>query len=207
LNNYSVVEVESTNELITIITMEWLSPIQEIEKERMSSVTIDILDNDSIDITLKSILKKSENTNKFHPGLIFAAVKACAILAVLLHTPIIIGDLYFGFADTSCVHECADGFELSMKTYLIVSAFVAFSTTLCIISLTFVKNINLLTVWYIKIVGIIHLLFCFTWNVLGGIIFWGTILPNGKCSRNVSTYIYVTLVIKIIVNLFSISVK
>ena len=40
------------------------------------------------------------------------------------------------------------------------------------------------------------------WNILGAVTFWKTIYKGGKCDLMISTYIYVSLIIKLIINSF-----
>ena len=36
------------------------------------------------------------------------------------------------------------------------------------------------------------------WNILGAVIFWGSIYATNHCSKQVSTYIFVSLIIKFV---------
>jgi hypothetical protein len=134
-----------------------------------------------------------------------SVLKACSILfIVIISTPIIISDLYFGFTDKSCVNDMPAGLEISMKLYLLVSGFV--SLTAMIVYITCISlfssidenNANLFCVYFTSLIGQI---FHIVWNILGAIVFWGTIYGEKKCDRNVSTYIFVSLILKLIAHL------
>ena len=57
---------------------------------------------------------------------------------------------------------------------------------------------NLCCVYFTAaIAGVFHLI----WNILGAIVFWGTIYGENICDKNVSTYMFVSLIIKLIANL------
>lgn len=136
--------------------------------------------------------------------------KICFTLILLaIASPMIISDLYFGFTDKSCVDSLPDGEGniISMKSYLLVSGFVnasavvAFILNICSLSIANEKKSES-TCW-VHIGAVIFSLFDIMWNMLGAIAFWGTIYGEKICNKNVSTYIFVSLVIKLTCNLTS----
>ena len=153
--------------------------------------------------TLKGILRR-ETPEAIELDLQDSVLKACSILfIVIISTPIIISDLYFGFTDTSCVNDTPNGLSISMKLYLLVSGF--FSLTAMVVYITCISlfssidenNSNLFCVYFTSsIAQIFHII----WNILGAIVFWGTIYGEKNCDKNVSTYIFVSLIIKFIAN-------
>ena len=158
-----------------------------------------------LEIPLKSILKKQssfaeeEETNTLN-----RTVKLCAIvLIIILFVPIICCDIYFGFTDNSCINEIATGLNFTMKIYLLVSGFIGLASvifTICLICLISDNETNLP---YAKIFGLISLLFQIIWNLLGSATFWGTLYKEGNCDLTTSTYIYVSLIIKLVCNLLN----
>jgi len=41
----------------------------------------------------------------------------------------------------------------------------------------------------------------FTVNIMGSLIFWGAIYGKEACSSNISTYIFITIIIKFVANI------
>ena len=153
-------------------------------------------------VSLKGILKKSNDVeDEARAGLI--VIKLCTtLLMIVLTTPIIICDLYFGFSDHSCINEMPDGFNYTMKLYLLVSGFMGLSLLLFIIyttcSLSINNDNNQTSIICAGCIGLIMLLFNLIWNILGAVTFWGSIYKGGHCDSEISTYIYVSLIIKLV---------
>jgi hypothetical protein len=156
---------------------------------------------------LRGILRR-ETPEAIELDLQDSVLKACSILfIVIICTPIIISDLYFGFTDTSCVNDMPAGLEISMKLYLLVSGFVSLTAMVVYIKCISLfssldeNNANLFCVYFTSlIVQTFHII----WTILGAIVFWGTIYGEKKCDKNVSTYIFVSLIIKFVGNLVGI---
>jgi hypothetical protein len=158
---------------------------------------------------LKSILKKQSSIASEQDNLILhKAVSFCAsVLIMIICIPVIFCDLYYGFTDKSCINETPNGLNFTMKIYLLVSGFtglLAMLISICIIcSLPkYINNEqNLICIRYFGLIGGLFHLF---WNILGAATFWGTIYKEDNCNSIVSTYIYVSLLIKFIGNLLGI---
>jgi hypothetical protein len=154
---------------------------------------------------LKGILKKSHDEEDESRAGLFV-IKLCSTLVmIVLTTPIIVCDLYFGFSDNSCINEMPDGFNYTMKLYLLVSGFMGLSWLLFIIyttcSLSINNDNNQTSIICAGCIGLIVLLFNLIWNILGAVTFWGSIYKRGHCDSETSTYIYVSLIIKLIATL------
>ena len=132
------------------------------------------------------------------------------LVVVIFVSPFVICDLVFGYTDDSCVDIYPENFHvMNMKIYLLVSGYCAIG----IISSIFVK-------WYFVASGdiennivlfgllsvVLHLsqLFLIIWNIMGAVIFWGTLNKRNLCSRSINTYLFVSLIIKLIVNFYNI---
>jgi len=158
--------------------------------------------NNSEKAVLKGILKKSHDVDyETRTGLM--VIKLCTTLLMFVLTmPIIICDLYFGFSDHSCINEMPDGFNYTMKLYLLVSGFMGLSWLLFIIyttcSLTINNDNNQTSIICAGCIGLIVLIFNLIWNILGAVAFWGSIYKGGHCDSKTSTYIYVSLIIKFV---------
>jgi len=149
-------------------------------------------------------LSKSITVYKPRSTIGIIILKICATIVVLLiSSPIIVTDLYFGFTDISCVNHKPDDLDISMKVYLLISGFadmvlvMIYIINICLLSsINDSCNIGLLTcIYYTLKVGLI---FHIIWDIVGGIIFWNTVNRENICDKKVSTYIYVTLIIKFI---------
>lgn len=151
-------------------------------------------------VSLKGILKKSNHVeDDSRTGLL--VIKLCTtLLMIIIATPIIVCDIYFGSTDNSCINEMPDGFNYTMKLYLLVSGFMGLSWLLFIICTTcaFSINTNDSTIIFVKCIGLIVLIFNLIWNILGAATFWGSIYKGGHCDLTTSTYIYVSLILKLI---------
>ena len=136
-------------------------------------------------------------------------MKLCfALIILIIMTPIIFCDLYFGFTDLSCSREQPDELAITVKLYLIVSGFVGLSVMTAIFigiaCFDFDENYaNDLFIMSCCSCGAICLeLFNLVWNILGAVVFWEYIYGNGNCNKNFSTYVFVSLIIKFISILF-----
>jgi len=158
--------------------------------------------NSSEKSVLKGILKKSNSVEDDARTGLFVIKLCTTLLMIVLMTPIIVCDLYFGFAGNSCINEMPDGFNYTMKLYLLVSGFMGLSWLLLIIcttcSLSNNNNNNVTSIICVNFIGLIVLIFNLIWNILGAITFWGSIYKGGHCDSKTSTYIYVSLILKLI---------
>jgi hypothetical protein len=181
----------------------------------ISDVEAQIIENnvnenrDTLSVPLKSILRREVPSSVETEEAGIMVLKICSIIFILIiMVPIIIADLYFGFTDTSCVKDKPDGLDISMKLYLLVSGFVGMGAILIYIAsicLLSPKNDekNVASICCIYFAGFTTAIFHLIWNILGAIVFWGTIYGEKICNKNVSTYIFVSLIIKLIGNLAS----
>ena len=92
-----------------------------------------------------------------------------------------------------------------MKIYLLVSGYLAIGLLSCIIiNLYFAAddNIgeNIILVAFLSIVLHISQVFFVIWNVLGAVIFWGTLNKHNYCSKSINTYLFVSLIMKLFAN-------
>ena len=153
-------------------------------------------------VSLKGILKKScDMDDEIRTGKM--VIKMCTtLLFIVLTTPIIVCDLYFGFSDHSCINEMPDGFNYTMKLYLLVSGFIGLSWLLFMIyttcSLSNNNDNNQTSIICAGCIGLIVLIFNLIWNILGAVTFWGSVYKGGHCDSKTSSYIYVSLIIKLV---------
>jgi hypothetical protein len=191
------------------------------ESEKMSSIIIDIESDiesqnetkkevqHEIKVPLRGILKNTKENIIYNDKIEQRFMKLCfALIILIIMTPIIFCDLYFGFTDLSCSREQPDELAITVKLYLIVSGFVGLSVMTAIFigiaCFDFDENYaNDLFIMSCCSCGAICLeLFNLVWNILGAVVFWEYIYGNGNCNKNFSTYVFVSLIIKFISILF-----
>jgi len=154
---------------------------------------------------LKGILKKPEIISEELTKTELQTAKICStILFIIIMVPIIVCDLYFGFTDNSCINESPSGLDYTLKMYLLVSGFAGLTVLLVLIcvtcSLSSDDDKNITNLLCIKCLGLVSTIFQIIWNILGAVTFWGTVYKTGNCNNMISTYIYVSLIIKFVGN-------
>jgi len=156
---------------------------------------------------VKSILKRTnreiENDNKIKAFILqFISI----LFVALFVSPFVICDLVFGYNDDSCVDIYPENMSfINMKIYLLVSGYLAIGLLSCIIvNLYFASddNIgnNIILVAFLSIVLYISQVFFIIWNILGAVIFWGTLNKQNYCSKSINTYLFVSLIMKLFAN-------
>jgi len=186
--------------------------INEVEGDRMSSIVIDveihgssqsIISDTSIETPLKGILKKSSDYSEEDRLLQLRAAKVCSsIMILIICIPIIFCDIYYSLTDVSCVNESPSYLDISLKIYLLLSGII--NLILIIIAITiiiFIKDFSDKNdIAYLLTFGNSYISFIFNlvWNIIGSIVFWGYIYDNGTCKIEISTYVFISLIIKLL---------
>jgi hypothetical protein len=166
------------------------------------------LSNNNISIPdFKGILKNTSREIESDNKIKNLILKFIGILCVaLLVSPFIICDLVFGYKDDSCVDIYPENMNfMNMKIYLLVSGYLAIGILSCIIiNLYFAadNNIseNIILFSFLSIVIHISQVFFIIWNILGAVIFWGTLNKHNNCSKSINTYLFVSLIMKLFAN-------
>lgn len=128
--------------------------------------------------------------------------------------PFIFCDLYYGYGSNSCVNHYSNTLKINMKTYLLVNAY---ASIIGIFILNFInvfrKKDNLVNdekKMYLIIlfifVEMFVILFISTWNIIGSVIFWTTLYNQGKCDKNISTYLFVSFIVKLLISAFGLNI-
>lgn len=156
---------------------------------------------------VKSILKKTTHNSESDNKIKTFILQFIGILFVaLLVSPFVVCDLVFGYNDDSCVDIYPENMSfINMKIYLLVSGYLAIGVLSCIIiNLYFASdnNIgeNIVLVVFLSIVLYISQVFFVIWNILGAVIFWGTLNKHNYCSKSINTYLFVSLIMKLFAN-------
>ena len=153
---------------------------------------------------LKSILKKPYKERAYTAHVIKYII---SFVTFLLCFPIVICDLYYGYSRDSCVEEYPNNLNINMKIYLVVGAYtniLIMMLVICSISCLSRRNsqaMHLYVVTVPKLIITYGSLFLLAWNIIGSVIFWGMLYNKNLCSSNISTYLFVTLVVKLVCNL------
>jgi hypothetical protein len=161
----------------------------------------EINNKNDIESTLNSVDSSSQIKNKEESKILLISVY---IILTIFLLPIIICDFYYGINDNSCVKIYPDGINITMKDYLITCSLMTISILIMsFISIYMTLNKNLENDKFnIIIYGTIPIyiigIFVIAWHIAGSVIFWGTLYPEHICNTNVSTYLFVTLIIKLI---------
>lgn len=156
---------------------------------------------------VKGILKKTTHNSESDNKIKTFILQFIGILFVaLLVSPFVVCDLVFGYNDDSCVDIYPENMSfINMKIYLLVSGYLAIGVLSCIIiNLYFASdnNIgeNIVLVVFLSIVLYISQVFFVIWNILGAVIFWGTLNKHNYCSKSINTYLFVSLIMKLFAN-------
>ena len=126
------------------------------------------------------------------------------IILTIILLPIIICDFYYALNDESCVKIYPEGLNITMKDYLITCS----TMTIILLIISFVTSYIMLNkdlyneknyiIIYGTIPTLIISIFPISWHIVGATIFWQGLYQQNSCDRDVSTYLFVSLIIKII---------
>lgn len=159
---------------------------------------------------LKSILKKDDIDNTAEKKIEILIFKIYSTILILIFMmPIIVLDLYFGFNDKSCINKKSNGIIFTMNIGLLVSGFLGVVNLLilfcnnCLLSKdTDTDQIYNIKAAFLKFIEIFGNILYLIWNIIFAIVFWGTIYKKDVCDNTVSIYIFISLILKFISNLF-----
>jgi len=156
-------------------------------------------------LKLKGILKKDDPEEEKRLSEMLNFISMMGI--ILLSIPIIFCDIYYSFTDDSCVDLSPDNLKLNLKMYLLVSVgfnivwLILVTLSSCYLpSRADVVSNRQITKVLILVASFINLV-TFTNNIMGSVIFWGSLYTRQLCSSDISTYIFISLIIKFIANI------
>ena len=170
---------------------------------------------ESLYTPLRGILKNPDS-NRENDEIFEARVTSIcsSIILIIIWIPIITLDLYFGFSESTCsTKEPNDNsFKnlIKLKIYLLVSGFIGIVSLAAILTAIYIfhqkldraSNIYLYSITFATMY--LTYLFSIIWNFMGSITFWGFIFDNKTCGQNFITYIFVSLIIKLLSSLITI---
>lgn len=118
--------------------------------------------------------------------------------------PLIVGDIYFGYKDFSCVHLPIEnthiGFNLSI--WLKISGWTNLAFVILPIINYFLASAPRFLTGYL-VFGLLYALFRFAWLIVGGVMFWGYLWPNRLCAEALNTYVWVDLIYSFVICLMT----
>lgn len=176
-------------------------------------VVIDIKnDDESIPVSeLKGILHKPTQNNEDTEVIIKTAL---SVFIIIISLPFITCDIYYAYNDHSCVKEYPNKININLELYLLLSGYMLLSKIILVIfgmfsvSYRYSDFINVSVMILLGLLMVVYELFNVIWNIIGAIIFWGNIYKNNNCNNDVSTYMFVSLIIKLMINfIFIINLK
>ena len=157
---------------------------------------------------LRGILKRPYKGGEYTPHVIKHMLSFVPFLACF---PIVICDLFYGYNKNSCVEDYPHNLNINMKIYLVVGAYTSIlimGLVISCISCVSNKDGTSIHMWLVTIPKLIITygsLFLLAWNIIGAALFWGLIYNKNLCDNNTSTYLFITLIIKLVCNLTSLA--
>jgi len=157
---------------------------------------------------IKSILKIQPSVEE--NMMLEKKIIVCCIwmITLILYLPIIICDVYFAYNDNTCINKYSSDINVNLKQYLIVSAlttFVMINAYMLITNYSINNEYSKSVCFLFSTCVFMSLLrlFVLVWNILGAFIFWGSIYGKGYCSKHLTTYLFVSLIIKFALSAYS----
>ena len=203
----------------------------------LSSIAIDdtpiILNCDknrenNLSIPLRGILKDSCDFSEEYNVFYTKIIKICIIIFLfIISIPIIFCDIYYGLIYKNCLNSKPYNLDISLKIYLLFSGFMGIlllvlASIIILLGSQFsdycyknLKNVSQFDLIHIKnfinkikkmskyLLGILSLV----WNILGTFLFCGYYYENGICNIEISTYLFISLIIKLLVSIIYLSHK
>jgi hypothetical protein len=201
VNDTYVINILNEKEDNKIDVPDDSSDISDIDNTKLNTILNSHLKLPKKDfIKLQKFYKKTRKESNNEEQLVKLLV---TILFIIVTAPIIICDIYYGHTDNSCINDYPSGLNINMKIYLLVNGYYGL-TIISLVSLFIacmpIKNIqDNITLFVLPKLGeIIFIVFTTVWNIIGSVIFWDKLYKEGNCDRNISTYLFITLIIKLL---------
>lgn len=120
---------------------------------------------------------------------------------VALMLPLLFCDLYFANFSISCQHDMSRiGFDLSF--WLVIMGYTSLTLYL-LMFITMICRSECILCISLCINGLYYP-FTYAWLIIGCIIFWRYVEPEGNCSADISNYMWSRLIIGLVLSFFSI---
>jgi len=155
----------------------------------------------------KSSISSSEVENK---SILYNKLSYIIIL-MIISLPISICDIYYAYNDNSCIKIYPKNLNINMKLYLLISGyscvFILLISSYHVYCLTNKNDNKIANVCKIiqYILFVLSCMFSICWNIIGSLIYWGNLYNSYLCDVNISTYLFISLIVKIFGNLLSLN--
>lgn len=151
--------------------------------------------------SLTGIIRISHNEQQQYLIDLQVAKTVALIVTLILYCPITVLDLFYAYTDKTCVDIYPNKLAINMKIYLLVYGYYEIACILCVLLYICIvprgnESIPVLVVG--NLIKILAMIFTPVWNIIGSIIFWGTLYSSNACSRNIYNYLFATLIIKLL---------
>lgn len=153
---------------------------------------------------IKGILKKPYKEHEYTAKVIKSML---SFGVFLLCFPLVIGDLFYGCSEDRCIQDYPSNLGINLQIYLLVAAFTTL-LTMGLVILCFSRGSHkggyATRLYIISIPRLIltgGTLFLLAWNIVGSVIFWGMTYNKVPCGKNISTYLFISIIVKLIGNL------
>ena len=183
------------------------------QSERMTSIAIDTdvesqTERTNLESPLRGILKNSSDNFVSEKKIKLRIVKICLVMVfIICYVPFIVADFHYGILNNTCVIETPNIININLKMYLLVSGFLMlFNLILTVLLILYLPHEATeeeysLILFGAALVGKISTLIHFIWNLLGIILFWAFIYEKEICDSEISTYLFVSLIVKTLANI------
>jgi hypothetical protein len=189
---------------------------EDITRERLTTIIIDTeLQNEvkeSSCTPLRGILRNPDANRESEEIFEARLVSVCfSVILIIIWIPIIVMDLDFGFSENTCSTKQPndDSFKnlIVLQIYLLVSGFIGIVSLGAILTSIYLfdpqldraSNIYIYRVTFVTMY--LTSAFLVVWNIMGAIAFWGFIFNNTNCEQQFISYMFVSLVIKLMSSL------
>jgi hypothetical protein len=131
------------------------------------------------------------------------SVKLCAcgcsfIILLLIYSPFIVCDLYFGYTHISCQDIVSPHMDLTIGMWLKVNGYLLVSMLFVPLFFPFIDEKNKCVTISAWVISRLSRIFVLSWLIVGAILFWRDIEPLGKCDKSVNSYIWARLIMGIV---------
>lgn len=152
--------------------------------------------------SLREIIRQQRLSKERTKEPVDFATKGCiALLIILLALPFIICDFYFGAYTTDCLTKYPENLDVNIKDFLVVSGLVETATIMITVFYILFQNYTSENVRFKSIIYFAFYTigtFNIIWNIIGGYIFWGFTIKCDSLPKDVSHYLFVSLIIKLL---------
>lgn len=130
------------------------------------------------------------------------SIGVLAIVMGCFNLCFIIPDLIYAYEGSLCVISPVEGFSFQLRTWLEVDAYTRIALVVLLLIVAIVACVSLekgmMLGGCVIVIIILYSIFTLAWTIVGSVMFWGKLLPQGKCYGGVKSYMYALLIISYI---------